>query len=225
MNDGFRSFPSGHSSCAIFLAALKQNRRADVLCSILCWVDLLVPIYCREVAFIRLARTCGLSFIKSILGVTWVRLTKAPSPRFGFPFSLSSGLRSSLSAVQWTTDVGAVYLGLAPAGLTFYLSTDHWQDVVAGSFLGILTAYFSYRLYYPSLSSELAHLPYSPRIHRLDASLPTHTRPEDGPSYYHRRSGSDTEVELLHGTVRKNDPAPQDQVWKQGPSVESGLSR
>lgn len=107
------------------------------------------------------------------------------------------------------------------------LSTDHWEDVVAGSCLGILTAYFSYRLYYPSLASEHAHLPYAPRIHRLDASLPIHAihdRPEDGPSYYHRLSASEAEVEL-NGTAKRNNPPPLEQVWEQGPSVETGQSQ
>ncbi|KAF8275089.1 phosphatidic acid phosphatase type 2/haloperoxidase [Lactarius quietus] len=55
----------------------------------------------------------------------------------------------------------------------------HWEDVVAGSFLGILTAYFSYRLYYPYLSSELAHLPYGPRMHRPGVSLPIQDHPDE----------------------------------------------
>jgi diacylglycerol diphosphate phosphatase/phosphatidate phosphatase len=70
----------------------------------------------------------------------------------------------------------------------------HWQDVVVGSFLGILTAYFSYRFYYPSLSSAHAHLPYAPRIHRLDSALPIQYDPEDDPSDYHKPSGGEAEV-------------------------------
>ena len=54
---------------------------------------------------------------------------------------------------------------------------DHWHDVLVGSILGTLFAYFSYRQYYPSLSSELSHRPYSPRIKDdLDAVLPFHRR-------------------------------------------------
>jgi len=101
----------------------------------------------------------------------------------------------------------------------------HWEDVVAGSWLGMLTAYFSYRLYYPSLFSEHPHLPYPPRIHRLDALLPTHDHSEDDSSYYPRQSGSEAEVELLHGTARRDERPLLDQVWEQGPSVESGRSR
>lgn len=117
-------------------------------------------------------------------------------------------------------------MDFALARLTsFNLSTDHWQDVVAGSCLGILTAYFSYRLYYPSLASELAHLPFAPKIHRLDASLPIYGQDDDGPSYSHMRSGSEAEVELLDGTAERTGPTPLDHVWEQGPSVESGRSQ
>jgi hypothetical protein len=71
LNDGFMSFPSGHSSCAIFFEPCKPNRCADISFSILCWAGFLIPVYCREVAFIRLARTCGASLIKSISRVRW----------------------------------------------------------------------------------------------------------------------------------------------------------
>jgi len=57
----------------------------------------------------------------------------------------------------------------------------HATDVIAGAFLGITVAYFSYRQYYPSLASVDAHKPYSPRIKREDI-LPTHTRNPSGAS-------------------------------------------
>ncbi len=44
----------------------KESRRADMLFSIICWISLLVLIYCWEVAFIRLAGACGL-FPKIVL--------------------------------------------------------------------------------------------------------------------------------------------------------------
>ncbi|KAH9079333.1 PAP2-domain-containing protein [Lactarius deliciosus] len=180
LNDGFRSFPSGHSSCALFREPLKEDRRVDVLCSILCWVNLLS---------LYIAGKLLLFDSRGHTPKVWLSVL----PLFG----------AALVAVSRTMDY-----------------RHHWQDVVAGSCLGILTAYLSYRLYYPPLSSEIAHLPFSPRIHRLDASLPSHVQPENSP-YYHRRSGSDAEVELLQGTTRRDDPAPLDQAWKQGPSVES----
>ncbi|KAG8868674.1 hypothetical protein FRC20_002990 [Serendipita sp. 405] len=40
----------------------------------------------------------------------------------------------------------------------------HWQDVLVGGTVGILSAYFSYRQYYESLEHPSSHLPFGPRI-------------------------------------------------------------
>ncbi|KAG2127920.1 phosphatidic acid phosphatase type 2/haloperoxidase [Suillus bovinus] len=40
----------------------------------------------------------------------------------------------------------------------------HWQDVVGGSTLGLLLAYFSYRQYYPHLALAESHQPYTTRF-------------------------------------------------------------
>ena len=42
----------------------------------------------------------------------------------------------------------------------------HWQDVTAGSFLGLGLAFFAYRQYYPPLSNAMSHRPYKPRTLR-----------------------------------------------------------
>ncbi|KAL6300545.1 phosphatidic acid phosphatase type 2/haloperoxidase [Sparassis latifolia] len=52
----------------------------------------------------------------------------------------------------------------------------HATDVLAGSLLGIIVAYFSYRQYYPSLASEHCQKPYSPRIKNRGEILPMHRR-------------------------------------------------
>ncbi|KAH9981373.1 PAP2-domain-containing protein [Lactifluus volemus] len=88
----------------------------------------------------------------------------------------------------------------------------HWQDVVVGSALGISTAYFSYRQYFPSLASKLSHLPYAPRNQSLEGN------PPDGLPFY--RNSSDDHVEL-YGTVRRGEPQPG-HIWDRGPSEESG---
>ncbi|TFK92111.1 acid phosphatase/Vanadium-dependent haloperoxidase [Polyporus arcularius HHB13444] len=52
----------------------------------------------------------------------------------------------------------------------------HWQDVLTGSFLGLVVAYFAYRQYYPQLTSPTSHTPYPQRIKRGGHELPTHNR-------------------------------------------------
>ncbi|KAJ7158239.1 phosphatidic acid phosphatase type 2/haloperoxidase, partial [Mycena crocata] len=42
------------------------------------------------------------------------------------------------------------------------------QDVLAGSILGTVVSYFSYRQYYIDLASDVSHLPYLPRTTRDD---------------------------------------------------------
>jgi len=71
----------------------------------------------------------------------------------------------------------------------------HWQDVVVGSALGLTTAYFSYRQYYPSLTALHSERPYAPRPVRGSeqqeggAMLPTFRR-QNG-----TRAGAGTGVE------------------------------
>ncbi|RPD66191.1 acid phosphatase/Vanadium-dependent haloperoxidase [Lentinus tigrinus ALCF2SS1-7] len=52
----------------------------------------------------------------------------------------------------------------------------HWHDVLTGSILGIVVAYFSYRQYYPPLTSPISHRPYPMRLKRGGQELPTHNR-------------------------------------------------
>lgn len=40
----------------------------------------------------------------------------------------------------------------------------HWQDVIAGGILGIASAYFSYRLYFPSIMQPVADVPLDGRF-------------------------------------------------------------
>ena len=55
----------------------------------------------------------------------------------------------------------------------------HWQDVLTGSFLGLIVAYFSYRQYYPPLNSDVSHIPYSPS-HKRGGQVMTHNpKPSD----------------------------------------------
>ncbi|KAG8820251.1 hypothetical protein FRC19_009017 [Serendipita sp. 401] len=106
MRDGFRSFPSAHSSLSF--AGLG-----------------FLSFY--------LAGKLHLFDEKGYTGKSWVALT----PLVG----------AALIAISRTMDY-----------------RHHWQDILTGSTIGIIFAFFAYRQYYPALSSALSHRPYSPRI-------------------------------------------------------------
>jgi len=125
---------------------------------------------------------------------------------------------------------GKAWLALAPfsgAALVAISRTmdyrHHWHDVLVGSILGTVMAYFSYRQYYPSLESEYCHRPYSPRIKREDEEvLPTHShntagpgsypsRPDGNTSYGHHQAGDEYELE---GTVLRPQGASLEEMWK-----------
>ncbi|THH05406.1 hypothetical protein EW146_g9910, partial [Bondarzewia mesenterica] len=99
----------------------------------------------------------------------------------------------------------------------------HWHDVLIGAILGLTTAYFAYRQYYPSLASELSHRPYSPRIKREEDLLPIHHRSSAEAMYpstsrimsqYGDGGSEGDEVELVDGTVHRGGPGPLEEVWK-----------
>ena len=83
---------------------------------------------------------------------------------------------------------------------------DHATDVLAGSLLGLVAAYFSYRQYYPSLAAPYAERPYSPRVPREDR-LPVHA-----PFAGEQASDAETERELEAQTVRRDEQGRV--VWK-----------
>jgi diacylglycerol diphosphate phosphatase / phosphatidate phosphatase len=126
-------------------------------------------------------------------------------------------------------------------------TTDHWHDILVGSVLGAVLSYFSYRQYYPPLTSELAHRPYSPRIHREDEEdqrpiqgdvsyLPTHQQASQssvGPNNFGgitNKSGvgarhrENTEIveesEDVPGTVRRSGPQHLTETWREGDREE-----
>ncbi|KAI0005953.1 phosphatidic acid phosphatase type 2/haloperoxidase [Russula compacta] len=166
INDGFRSFPSGHSSLSF--AGLT-----------------FLSLY--------LAGKLHLFDTRGHVPKAWISVL----PLFG----------ALLVAISRTMDY-----------------RHHWQDVLAGSVLGIVTAYFAYRQHFPSLTSKLAHLPYAPRTQPLEG---THSHPAPGLPYYHRGiEDIESEVELLHDTVKRNEPehVEHHDGWEQGPGLESGPS-
>jgi len=80
----------------------------------------------------------------------------------------------------------------------------HWQDVVTGSILGFVIAYFAYRQYFPSLASPMSHRPYSPRVPRNEPALPTTA--QDAQRF--RDSDDGEQAELIAGGVPRPEPAP-----------------
>ncbi|KZT67789.1 acid phosphatase/Vanadium-dependent haloperoxidase [Daedalea quercina L-15889] len=97
----------------------------------------------------------------------------------------------------------------------------HAADVIAGSLLGIVAAYFSYRQYYPSLASPYCHRPYSPRIPR-DGHLPLHSR-EVPLADQHTGTDEETERELAAETVRRDEEGRV--LWKDDDGAEQASLR
>lgn len=96
----------------------------------------------------------------------------------------------------------------------------HWQDVLVGSILGTVVSYFTYRQYYPRLTSEVSHRPYSPRIVRADDHVGHHRR--SGP---YRDSDHPTADDIidsgpLEGTVLRDGPGPLREVWRDNENHE-----
>lgn len=73
-------------------------------------------------------------------------------------------------------------------------------------------AYFSYRQYYPSLTDELSHRPYSPRIRdgNSDSILPVH---DQSRSQRYDPAGGHDSLEL-EGTVQRPGPQHLRDVWR-----------
>ncbi|WVQ94820.1 hypothetical protein IAU59_001903 [Kwoniella sp. CBS 9459] len=93
----------------------------------------------------------------------------------------------------------------------------HATDVIAGSILGILGSWYSYRQYYPSLAHPQAYKPFSPRIPK-DEVIPMHHRPRrssiegmlrpSGSAYesHHHTSGSTQDSTGMGVGVPNNQP-------------------
>jgi diacylglycerol diphosphate phosphatase/phosphatidate phosphatase len=161
MRDGFRSFPSGHSSMAFaglgFFAFYLAGK---------------VHLFDR----------------RGTAGKAWLSLT---------PF------------------IGATLVGISR-------SMDyrhHWQDILVGSLLGTIMAYFSYRLYYPPLSSEHSHQPYAPRG---SVGLEPSTDDEAEELLPHRHEDGWDESAVVPGTVKRGAPAHLEDVWGRGINRSTG---
>lgn len=91
----------------------------------------------------------------------------------------------------------------------------HWHDVLTGSILGLVVAYFSYRQYYPPLTSDISHLPYPPRYKRGGHEDPAHTRsPSAAPAVSFEEEGIHPRQPVRRYSDRPSDetemrPGPQ----------------
>ncbi|KIY65480.1 PAP2-domain-containing protein, partial [Cylindrobasidium torrendii FP15055 ss-10] len=84
---------------------------------------------------------------------------------------LSFYLAGKLHLFDERGHTGKAWISLAPfCGATLIAISrtmdyrHHWHDVLIGGLLGTALAFFSYRQYFPRLSSEVSHLPFSPRV-------------------------------------------------------------
>lgn len=85
--------------------------------------------------------------------------------------------------------------------------------MLAGSLLGIVAAYFSYRQYYPNLAAPYAERPYSPRVPR-EERLPVHARE----TARDVDIDTETERELEAQTVRRDEDGRI--LWKDDDDAE-----
>lgn len=157
LNDGFRSFPSGHSSLSF----------------------------------------AGLGFLSFYLaGKLHLFDKRGYAPKAWISLVPLSG--AALVAISRTMDY-----------------RHHWHDVTVGSILGLIVSYFAYRQYYPSLSDELSHRPYSPRIKDETSGpiLPVHGSSQNQ-RYDSGGAGRDYDSFELEGTVQRPGPPRLREAWK-----------
>ena len=106
------------------------------------------------------------------------------------------------------------YLSFSPQ-TSFSSRSDHWQDVLAGSILGTVLAYFSYRQHFPGLASKFSDRPYSPRVkHENTEMLPTHNLHSFADSHGGGiRVSYDDHDDALTETVPRPEPGQLEDAW------------
>ena len=216
LRDGFRSFPSGHSSRALLSVVIPLTAHPTHQCHLR--------------VLDSSASTWPASSISSTKGgtrqvihpsciVTAVLITVVQHKAW---ISLTPLAGAALVAISRTMDYRRLYHIRPTRSLTPLTgSVDHWHDVLTGSVLGLVVSYFGYRQYFPSLASPLSHRPYGPRIKEQDllpSYRPSSSHDGDTGTPYLPVSVDNIELE---GTVRREEPGPLTEVWKEGEDVES----
>ncbi|CCA69930.1 related to DPP1-diacylglycerol pyrophosphate phosphatase [Serendipita indica DSM 11827] len=119
----------------------------------------------------------------------------------------------------------------------------HWQDVFVGMLIGLATAYFSYRQYYPSLEHPLSHRPFAPRYAPItdaaESEHPTDSSSTVPPGDNGKGKGPDEEQgvvtsarvadegEIDHeaeGTVPRGRPPNLERVWSEKSRISTRRS-
>ncbi|KZV71851.1 acid phosphatase/Vanadium-dependent haloperoxidase [Peniophora sp. CONT] len=162
--DGFRSFPSGHSSLSF----------------------------------------AGLGFLTFyLMGKLHLFDERGHAPKAWLALAPLSA--ASLVAISRTMDNRRLL------GAHWSILTDHWQDVLVGSTLGLLVSYFCYRQYYPSLAALDSHQPFAPRTDDTQDAplLPTHAY-APAPYYVDEDASEDVDSGTTARPPRIDDP------WRQG---------
>lgn len=126
---------------------------------------------------------------------------------------------------------GKAWLALAPLSAAALVAISrsmdyrhHWHDILVGSVLGLVFAYFSYRQYFPPLTSKLAHRPYSPRIQK-EESREGGSQLTDNASYLptHIRTNSVGEAIDPTGSRFKDDTSRTRQTRSESDNVQESL--
>lgn len=138
LQEGFRSFPSGHASSELaskpsflFSSFFRQSPYDSPLTFHLA---------------LKLAAFAGLGFFAFYI-----------AGKMHLFDQRGHTIKAWITVIPFT---GAALIALTR--VTDY--RHHATDIIAGSLLGLGLSYFSYRLYYPPLHHPMAHKAYSPRI-------------------------------------------------------------
>lgn len=146
MIDGFKSFPSGHSSCKKKINIFRNCSFTLFIFSLLCRFRISIVLYSGKIEVIwwngRKFEEIHTKKKKIITNILFNKKHTYKGFCSIFPF-----LGATLVAISRIEDY-----------------RHHWHDVFIGAILGTVCAYFSYRQFYPSLGQDTCHHPFMTRL-------------------------------------------------------------